>query len=306
MFLTESQGSTAAQAGGEESILEAIVAFNESFFEAFQESAIVQHEVLVQEAAGLLTEAEVADAKEKGKISKAAGKVWETISTFAARVWNAIKRGMDYLTAKFREWTKWYDKHKAEVAAVKSRDVVSVQQYVTPANAEKVLTLINQASASLEKAAKNGIATREHELSLTGILGFDSFADLMKDHTIESKGVRADELAAEGTKIWNTAVEVVKVASEMMKRIKELQTEAKSAAAKPNGLNAAVFRRVLSLAAALANGALSTASSLRNKALTYMSKAVAADKKGADGDKKGSAKAESEGFDESMLESFKI
>lgn len=305
MFLTESQGSTAAQAGGEESILEAIVAFNESFFEAFQESAIVQHEVLVQEAAGLLTEAEVADAKEKGKISKAAGKVWETISTFAARVWNAIKRGMDYLTAKFREWTKWYDKHKAEVAAVKSRDVVSVQQYVTPANAEKVLSLITKAAGSLEKASAN-FATRDTELSLTGILGFDSFADLMKDHTIESKGVRADELAAEGTKIWNTAVEVVKVASEMLKRVKELQNEAKGAIGKPNALNAAVFRRVLSLAAALANGALSTASSLRNKALTYMSKAVAADKKGADGDKKGSAKAESEGFDESMLESFKI
>ena len=305
MFLTESQGSTAAQAGGEESILEAIVAFNESFFEAFQESAITQHEVLVQEAAGLLTEAEVADAKEKGKISKAAGKVWETISTFAARVWNAIKRGMDYLTAKFREWTKWYDKHKAEVAAVKSRDVVSVQQYVTPANAEKVLSLITKAAGSLEKASAN-FATRDTELSMTGILGFNSFADLMKDHTIESKGVRADELAAEGTKIWNTAVEVVKVASEMLKRVKELQNEAKGAIGKPNALNAAVFRRVLSLAAALANGALSTASSLRNKALTYMSKAVAADKKGADGDKKGSAKAESEGFDESMLESFKI
>lgn len=305
MFLTESQGSTAAQAGGEESILEAIVAFNESFFEAFQESAIAQHEVLVQEAAGLLTEAEVADAKEKGKISKAAGKVWETISTFAARVWNAIKRGMDYLTAKFHEWTKWYDKHKAEVAAVKSRDVVSVQQYVTPANAEKVLSLITKAAGSLEKASAN-FATRDTELSMTGILGFNSFADLMKDHTIESKGVRADELAAEGTKIWNTAVEVVKVASEMLKRVKELQNEAKGAIGKPNALNAAVFRRVLSLAAALANGALSTASSLRNKALTYMSKAVAADKKGADGDKKGSAKAESEGFDESMLESFKI
>lgn len=305
MFLTESHGSGAAQVGGEESILEAVVAFNEAFFEAFQESAIVQHEVLMQEAAGLLTEAEVKDEKEKGKISKAAGKVWETISAFAARVWNAIKRGMDYLTAKFREWTKWYDKHKGEVAAVKSRDVVTVQNYVTPANAEKVLTLINQAAAALEKASAN-FATRDTELSLTGILGFDSFADLMKDHTIESKGVRADELAAEGTKIWNTAVEVVKVASEMLKRVKELQNEAKGAVGKPNALNAAVFRRVLSLAATLANGALSTASSLRNKALTYMSKAVAADKKGAEGDKKGSAKAESEGFDESMLESFKI
>ena len=152
MFLTESHGSGAAQVGGEESILEAVVAFNEAFFEAFQESAITQHEVLMQEAAGLLTEAEVKDEKEKGKISKAAGKVWETISAFAARVWNAIKRGMDYLAAKFREWTKWYDKHKGEVAAVKSRDVVTVQNYVTPANAEKVLTLINQAAAALEKA----------------------------------------------------------------------------------------------------------------------------------------------------------
>ena len=88
----------------------------------------------------------------------------------------------------------------------------------------------------------------------------------------------------------------------MLKTVKELQGKAaeyQKGKGTGGSSGAQTLRRTLSLAAALANGAMSAASTMRNKALTYMSKAVAVDKKG-------SAKAESEGFDESLLESFKI
>lgn len=302
MFLTESHGSGAAQAGGEESILEAVVAFNEAFFDAFQESAIAQHEVLMQEAAGLLTEAEANEEKEKGKIAKTATKVWDSIVAFAGRVWNAIKRGIDYLTAKFREWTKWYDKHKSEVAAVKSTEKVELTQYLSKFGASSVLKIVQQAAGKVEKLVGANTGAASDERGLTALLGYDSFADLLKAFTKDKESVTAAKLAEDGVDIWNSAVECVKVASEMLKTVKELQSKAaeyQKGKGTGGSAGAQTLRRTLSLAAALANGAMSAASTMRNKALTYMSKAVSVDKKG-------SAKAESEAFDESMLESFKI
>ena len=301
MFLSE---STVNQYGSqsEESITEAVVAFNDAFFEAYQEAAIAQHEVLVKEATGVLTEAEATEEKEKGKIAKTAGKVWDSIVAFASRVWSAIKRGIDYLMSKFREWTKWYDKHKAEVAAVKSTDKVELTQYLSSAASTKILKIIEGAAGKVAKMANSTSATAETERGMAGLLGYDSFADLVADLTVKQTSVSAKELAADASKTWNNAVEAVKVANEMLKTIKEIQSNAASFQKSSNtaGSQAAGhLRHTLSAAASLANGVLSVASTLRNKALTYMSKAVAVDKRG-------SSDAKKESFDEDLLESFKI
>ena len=301
MFLSESV-VTGQGHQSEESIMEAVIAFNDAFFEAFQESAIAQHEVLMKEATGVLTEAEATEEKEQGKVAKTAGKVWDSIVAFAGRVWSAIKRGIDYLMSKFREWTKWYDKHKAEVAAVKSTEKVEMTQYLSKFGASSVLKAVQQGAKNVDKLVGVNVGAKSDEQGMTGIIGYDSFADLLKAFTKDKESVTAAKLAEDGADIWNSAVECVKVANEMLKTIKELQSKAAEYQKKNNtgsSAGAQTLRRTLSMAAALANGALSAASTMRNKALTYMSKAVAVDKRG-------SSDAKKESFDEDLLESFKI